>query len=307
MYFGQTQEQDIKKYNKDNDTSYYWTTNEFYSFIKDSNFIEYNIENFIPDTGRFYTQYATISTHGTYELRGANKEFYNILTSKANKEHFRNMISETEAMGYKPKKMLSQFTYYKAAMMDLDKTIGIIMDRLESTNHLYDTTMVLYSDHNAYYDSMSWKLKGVSVDSHDISVYNLPCIIYDSKVADKYRDVEDIADTTSSIQNNNFMSVIDIYPTLCNILGLEYNTTLAYGNSIFDDTDRLFITFTDTGYIFSQDFFYDGGSIYHQGDNHDTTQFQSLVNDMLHKYHMQENLYKHGSDFANIMDKLYSE
>ena len=304
LYFGQTQEDDIKAYNSQNNKSYDWTTRDFYSFIKDSNFIEYNIESFIPETGRFYSQYATLSTHGTYEERGANKEFYDILTSDENKSHYNDMISNLVSMGYNLDSVKKQFPYYKAAMMDLDKTIGIIMDRLATTNHLDDTTMVLFADHNAYYDSISWKIKNASAT--DVSAFNLPCIIYDKKMTEKYREVESVLDDTKSVQNDSFMSVLDIYPTLCNVLGLNYNTKLCYGKSVFEKAPHVFITFKDTGHIFNDEFLYDSGTTFSQSDNDDSSEFDRLKSDILHKFNIQENLYKHPSSFAHIMNNIYT-
>ena len=308
LYFAQNQEADIKEYNKNNNASYDWNTQNFYKFIKDSNFIDYNLETFIPATGRFYTQYATISTHGSYESRGANQEFYNILTSAENRTHYNKMIADLEAAGFKPNNLLTQFKYYKAAMMDLDKTIGIIMDRLEATNRLDNTTLLLYADHNAYYDYLSWKMHDVNTEIHtDISVYNIPCLMYDKKVAAKYRELENITDTTSTIDNSNFMSVADIYPTLCNILGLSYNTKLAYGVSIFDDVEHVFITFKDSGYVFNDEFLFDGNEIIRQGSNQDSTSFITLKNEIVDKYNKMEMLYKHEESFARIMSELEGE
>lgn len=302
LYFAQDQESSIKQYNEDNNISYNWTTKNFYSFIKDSNFIEYNIDSFIPDTGRFYTQYATLSTHGTYESRGANKEFYTKLTSKANKSYYNAMISDLESKGYKPKKVATDFKYYKAAMMDLDKTIGIILDRLEATGHLEDTTMLLYADHNAYYNSLAWKMRGV--DSTDISAFNLPLIIHDKKMTSKYREVNNILNHSKTIQNDSFASVMDIYPTLCNILGLDYNTKLAYGQTIFDTTPHVFMTFKDSAYIFNKDCFYDGSKTTKLHSKASVTSFQSMVDDILYKFNMQESLYKNAYTFSKIMTMI---
>jgi phosphoglycerol transferase MdoB-like AlkP superfamily enzyme len=256
LYFAENQESAIKQYNADRNQSYNWTTSEFYGFIKDSNFIDYNMETFIPATGRFYSHFSTLTTHGTYEARGSNKEYYDILTSPHNKSHYNKMINDLHEQGYYPENMPEYFLYYKAAMLDLDKTVYQIMNRLEETNHLDDTTIVFFTDHNAYYYSLSWHMKNLSTNGHDIEAYHIPCLIYDKKMTDKYREEKNITDTTSTIENDTFMSVLDIYPTVCNILGLSYNTNLCYGQSIFEETPHVFITFKDSGYIFNDEFLY---------------------------------------------------
>jgi phosphoglycerol transferase MdoB-like AlkP superfamily enzyme len=152
---------------------------------------------------------------------------------------------------------------------------------------------------------MSWKVHDVDSDeNNDISVFNIPCLIYDKKIAAKYRQLESITDTTSSIINERFMSAMDIYPTLCNVLGLDYNTKLAYGVSLFEDTPHVFITFKDSGYVFNDEFLFDGVNIVAQGTNQDSTEFIALKNEIVDKYNKMETLYKHEKSFANVMNKL---
>ena len=282
---------------------YDWTTDEFYDFIKDSHFINYNIEKIIPDTGRFMSTYATLTTHGTYTPRGSNLDNYKKLTSSTNSTQLKNLLDNMEISGYYPRKILSSFLYYKAAMMDLDKTIKAIFDRLETTNNLDKTTVVIYSDHNAYYDNLSSVLRGVDTSNTykcHVSTYNMSCIIYDQKLTAKYKNE---ATYTNGTQNPKFMSVNDIYPTICDILGLKWNTSISFGKSIFSDEPSVFISFKDNGYIFDNNYYlYDNKIIKVNKDAKDKTYFKEESDKIIYKFNMLEKLHKN----LNIWKKMFT-
>ena len=305
LIFADNQEQDIKSYNKENDSEYYWTTNVFYDFIKDSNFVDYNINKFIPNEGRFFTTFATLTTHGTYTPRGSNMEYYNTLMNSQNKVYYNKMISDLENAGYYPQNILSSFLYYKAAAMDLDKTIGIIFDRLQATGNLDNTTILMYADHNAYYDQLSYVIRGIKAEQANnchVNAYNMPCFIYDKDLVAEYK-VKNSITTNGTIHNDTFMSVMDIYPTLCNVLGLTYNTNLTYGVSIFDDIPHVFMTFKDSCYIFDDKNYYYDNKVYAVDEENDSTYFKPLVDKIIEKFNYQEKLYKNLNVFERVFQK----
>ncbi len=304
LIFTSNQQEEINQYNKQQGDEYDWTPENFYSFVKDTSFIGYNLEQVVPSEGRFFTAYATIASHGTYEERGSNKENYKILTSEENKVHYNKMITSLEEKGFNPNKILDKFLYYKAGVMDLDKTIGMIFDRLEETNNLDKTTVVLYPDHNAYYDDVSYKIRnieGAQIRECNVLSYNLPCVIYDQKLIKAYKGEETY---TGGAMYDEFVSVADIYPTLCNLLGIKYNTKIVYGQDMFKTTEHVFISLKDHLYIFNDKFYFFDNKVIPVSNIEDDGTFLELAKARREDYKIKEDLFKDIDTFHYILNNL---
>ncbi|MBQ7327939.1 MAG: sulfatase-like hydrolase/transferase [Clostridia bacterium] len=311
LYFADDQEEAIKQYEQANGIEYDWTSANFYDFVRDSSFIGYNIKNIIPDTGRFISAYATLSTHGTYQARGSNEKNYQFLTSDANKTQLQAVLQDLRDQGYKPDNVLNKFLYYKAAVMDLDQTVGLIFDRLQETNNLDKTTLVIYSDHNAYYDYVSYLIRDIAVSDAracNVKAYNMPCVIYDQKLIAKFKGE---ATYTGGAVCDTFVSVADIYPTVCNILGFTYNTQFCYGQDMFEEADKLFIALKDHRYIFNDKYYFYDNKIYAVDGTVDRDNltaeeevFLQMVNEALTKLDMQEKLWKDLNTFEYVLQEL---
>ena len=305
--FASEQQEDIKKYNIENDDDYTWSVKDIYNnYMKDSNFFEYNKEQIIPSTGRFFTSFSTMVTHGTYEDRGSNREYYNILTSEENKEHFDKMIEDMNAQGFYIDKIEEKFLYYKAAVMDFDKMIGMMFDRLNELSILDKTTIYMFPDHNAYYDDLSYVIRGIDksqVRLCNVNAYNIGACIYDQKVIKKYKGEEEY---TSGVVVDKFTSVNDVYPTLCDILNLNYNTNLCYGKSLFLDEDRVFISLKDDRYILNDKYYYYDNKVYDAKTRKvcDNEEVQIQVDNILLKFEIHEKLYKSKKSFVSILEEL---
>ncbi|MBR1925499.1 MAG: sulfatase-like hydrolase/transferase [Clostridia bacterium] len=307
LYFADLQEDDIKEYNKISGQEYDWTAKYFSKFIKDSNFFEYNQEKIIPDEGRFYSHYATVVTHGEYEQRGSNTEYYQILTSAENSVYYNKMIEDMHDNGYYPENVnRDSFLYYKASVMDFDKMIGLLFERLEATNNLENTTVVIFPDHNSYYDNISYFLRGVSeenVRNCNVSSYNMGAVIYDQKLTAKYKGEESYS---SGVIVDKFVSVNDIYPTICDIMNLPYNLSLCYGQSVFDENESIFMSLKDDRYIFNKDYYYFEDKVYNIKTNEITEnkKFEESVLQVLNKFDIQEDLYSNQKSFIKILKTL---
>jgi arylsulfatase A-like enzyme len=109
---------------------------------------------------------------------------------------------------------------YKSACMDTDEMIGKLFKHLNDTGLIQNTTVVLYSDHNAYYQNLSKNIKGTQ--DHDLSsqmAYKVPMMLYSKKIS-RSRVVD------------SFCSTYDIYPTIGAMYGLPYNKINAQGKDI---------------------------------------------------------------------------
>jgi arylsulfatase A-like enzyme len=181
------------------------------------------IDKIAPTTGKFMSFYTTVSSHGTYTVQ--NERF---------EEHFKTYDKNLELMktwfadeGYvypADKEYQSILKEYKSACMDTDEMIGKLFKHLNDTGLIQNTTVVLYSDHNAYYQNLTKKIKATEKAGYDSQIaYNVPLMIYSNKIA------------SQTIES--FCSTYDIYPTLCEMFGLPYNVVNAMGKDMFSEND----------------------------------------------------------------------
>ena len=212
-------------------------TQKFGDWILDSEYIKNMIDLFIHDGQRFYSQYTTIATHGPYDVDNyrisENMQFVEDNFDKylGYVNNYTSYKIPTEA------KELRKFKQYKAFAMDTDKMIQYIFQTLADKNLLDSTTVVIFADHNAFYSDLCYDVKGTDkMDASQIESNHIPCIIYNDKL---------VNDDGSPLQpNQNFCSTYDIYPTICDLLGLPYNSALVQGYSIFseDSVNSLFVS-----------------------------------------------------------------
>lgn len=309
MQFANWQVDELNDFIDAKGESYHWSV-YFYDIMKDSDFFEYNMEQMIPDSGRFFTYYTTLVTHGKYALRGSNTPYYETLTSDENAEKLEQMLDNMEAQGFSPRKdgvALDAFLIYKAAVMDYDKMIGLMFDRLEATGNLDNTTIVMYPDHNSYFSDVSYNLRGIygsDVRNCNVPAYKLGACIYDRKLAAKLNGV---ASYGGGATIDKFCSVNDMYPTICDLFNLPYNTNWCYGQSIFCDTPSIFLSLKDDRYIFDDNFYYFNGKIYalNPEDEIDSSYFDELVKEVLYKFKAQEAFYADKSTILKYLQEKY--
>ena len=114
---------------------------------------------------------------------------------------------------------------YAAAVMDFDKAVGIMMEKLEENGQLDNTTIVMYADHNTYYNNLSYFAKGIE-EKFNSELYRIPFMIYDNKLRAQY--VENEGNSVIS----KFTTTSDILPTVLDIFGIKGYKNLYYGTSM---------------------------------------------------------------------------
>ena len=149
---------------------------------------------------------------------------------------------------------------YMAALMDFDKAVGSMMEYLESTNRLEDTTIIMFSDHNTYYNSLSYYAKDIS-EKYDSELYHIPMMIYDKKLTSKY------VSENGTNEIKKFTTTSDIVPSVLDIFGLDGWKNLYFGNTIFGDSES--IVFSRNYGIFISDKFvgYSLNSLKYKSEN----------------------------------------
>lgn len=194
-------------------------------WVTDFDFTSNLMDYILPDTDRFMTFIATMSTHGPYTYRNPYYEEY-YQTFEENFEQYSVWLKENTPFTIPENESDYQhFYYYKSAFIDLDRTVANLITELKERGLSDNTSIVLFADHNAYYHDLSLKVKGIEkADFQDTFAYNIPFMIYSPALTQGEGQVVD-----------TFCNTYDILPTICDIYGLPYNSNLLYGFSVFSD------------------------------------------------------------------------
>ncbi len=173
-----------------------------------------------PTNETFFSFNVTFTMHGFYNERETFK-----------KQGYYDFFDEHNVF---PKTSVQHANYlrtYAAAVKDFDISIGYMMDYLGGNNNdnknlLEDTTIVMFSDHNTYYNNLSYYAKGIE-EKHNSELYRIPLMIYDEKL-------------TAAMEENNegneitkFTTTSDIPLTIYDLLGIKAWKNLYFGTSIF--------------------------------------------------------------------------
>ena len=159
---------------------------------------------------RFVAYYMTISGHLEYNFTGGNA------ISIKNK----SIVDDLDAS--------DAIKAYIASQIEFDRSLELLLDKLENDGILDDTVIVITADHYPYglsneeiADYVDW------MQNENFDLYKNNLVIYNSdletKVVDKY---------TSSL---------DLLPTLLNLFGVKYDSRLLIGTDIFSNSDDLVI------------------------------------------------------------------
>lgn len=177
----------------------------------DSEMIETCKDLMFPTDKRFYTYITSITMHGFYYERDNLKRWFDKLDSI-------NALPVSENDDMK-----NDFRNYIAAAMEFDHAIGLIIEDLTKKDLLDKTTIVIFGDHNAYYEGLSNYVKDIyDYDEENYTnLYRTPLMILDSNL--------------ESQKITKFTTVYDIVPTVLDLFGYKYYTNLYYGNSVFSD------------------------------------------------------------------------
>ena len=169
---------------------------------------------------RFVTYYMSISGHLEYNFSGGNA-----IASK-NKE----LVDGIDAN--------NAIKAYIATQIEFDRSLELLMEKLENDGILDDTVIVITPDHYPYglsNDDISSYVDFMKDSNFDLYKNNL--IIYNSEIKNKH-----VSKYTSSL---------DVLPTILNLFGIEYDSRLLIGNDIFSNADDLVI-FNNKSWITSK-------------------------------------------------------
>lgn len=229
-------------------------------WIKEEDFVWSAIDYMIPKTSNkmlygddarnFFTFYTTVSTHGPYDNNSkcADQIEYRNYVKYGDTQHlssnekqyttwYQNVLN---AYGDKGDQFIKRLVNYQATVVGLDRAIGVLIQRLKDYGIYDNTTIVLYSDHNAYYHTISNDLKGLPAEEYmDIDLNTIPLIIKTGASQKITKNENGIAEI------GRFSSAYDLLPTVLDLLGIKFNKRLYIGNSIFAKLDDKLIETED--------------------------------------------------------------
>lgn len=175
----------------------------------------------VEENEQFFTFTVTFAMHGYYDERESFREagYYDLLDSY-------NVYPA--GLGVKADYLRT----YAAAVKDFDVAVGIMMDELETKGLLDNTTIVMFGDHNAYYNNLSYFAKDIN-EKYNSELYRIPCMIYDQKL---FAEMETNGEEPTI---SKFTTTADIIPTVLDIMGIRGWKNLYFGSSIFTDTESI--------------------------------------------------------------------
>lgn len=263
---------------------------EFDNWENEADFVTNAMDYIVPANCTekpFYTFYLNVSSHGPYDdyvndqevARYKNLIKYGaddcVLDAEGNyilndgiKEQDRTYSSwyqnVVDAYGESDPKLCNELLYYECGVKGLDEAIGVVIEQLKDYGVYDETTILLYSDHNSYYENLSHRVKGIAIEdtTNYTELYSVPMIISSPGLKAYNAENDNIY-----IDNYRFCSAYDIIPTLFDLLGIEYNENFYIGNSLFKPLDHYYeytssgekvdmvVFYSNTGGLFSKDIY----------------------------------------------------
>lgn len=160
------------------------------------------------NNGPFITYYMSISGHLEYNFNGNTMALRN--KDLVKDEPYSNSVKA-----------------YFACQLEFEKSMELLLQRLEEAGILDNTVIVITADHYPYglTDEEYSELMGVKVTQSDLELYKNGCIIYKGGMEGQ--------------RVTELSSHLDLLPTLSNLFGLEFDSRLYMGRDIFSDAPAL--------------------------------------------------------------------
>ena len=244
---------------KDKNGNYVYTGKEldFDNWDAEGNFAKNAIDYIIPTdrTKPFYTFYLNVSSHGAYTAKdnthdGDALKYYDYVRYgeddceldangnwQLNKAESEATITDWYANVLEHHNSIAEdLVYYQCGIKGLDDAIGVIVNKLKEYDILEDTTILMYSDHYAYYDSLSHDFKGMDRNNNNAKALNIIPMMISSPGIKAYNSATD----NKFLINDRFTSAYDVVPTILDLLGVKFNENLYLGNSLFKPLDTVY-------------------------------------------------------------------
>lgn len=259
---------------------------DFNDWSSEVDFFEYFKNEIAPTDGsKFMSFYLTVSSHGSYD-KPDNKRFTEYYETYDKNLEETDFIQWFESQGYiYPQDAYTQklLRNFKCAAMDTDKMIGKLLEHLntelpDGTKLIDNTSLLLYADHNCYFEDLCYKVKGTNPsDNTQTTSYVVPMMLYSNKLEAKKID--------------GFRDTYDIYPTICELYGLPYNKYMSLGYNILIDEDVYRIYFSQlVGYYSDKFYASDVLTAIHLTDDSSEEELKEFKDKLVEFYKKQQTL-----------------
>lgn len=233
-------------------------------------------EQMFPTDETFFTFFTTVSTHGEFTtLKPHLQAEYDYIDNNYN-----YLWKDTDPA---PDSNSGIIRTYLAAFLDLEWSVALMLDYLIEEGLYDNTTIVIYGDHQAYYNNIDNAYKPLiyskdgytlpgetevrfnewaqrndpsmpfTIDNYDFSTrYHVPCMFYSTKINDE---------TIEGREQycNKFACSYDITPTIFTLFGVDYNENYYMGYPVMCEVDGVEIGtevyVSRTGGIFNKDIY----------------------------------------------------
>lgn len=242
---------------KDESGKYIYDDLKFDNWAPEGEFANNAIQYIVPEdrSKPFYTFYLNVTSHGAYTAKDNTKDgdaikYYDYIKygyddceqdKKGNWKLKDEVKNPTPTLWYQnvlkhhPKEA-EELVYYQCGVKGMDDAIGVIVNKLKEEGIYDKTTMLFYADHNAYYDDLSHKVKGLNVNNNNNKELNtIPMFIVSPGLRTYNATHED-----KFLINTRFASAYDVIPTLFDLLGVRFNENLYLGHSLFRPADYVY-------------------------------------------------------------------
>lgn len=164
---------------------------------------------------RFHAYYMTVSGHALYTLEG-------------------NEMSQKNWDVVKDMDCSDAMKAYIACNYELEKAMAYLVEELEKAGKLDNTVIVLSADHHPYGLDESVVDEFVGKELDEIERYKNCVIIWNSQM--------------EPIVVEKTCSSLDLFPTILNLFGFEYDSRLFAGSDMLSDAPS-FVTFANRSFI----------------------------------------------------------
>lgn len=177
----------------------------------------------------FYANILTVSGHLDYDDK-------HDIASK----HIDQVNEYEEANGLD---LPSDIKYYLAVQIEFDLSLKYLIDELKEMDKFDDTVIMIFGDHYAYGLDIEtiWEYDTIKEDGSQLDIHNVPMILYNTGFESQVMP--------------NYMSSIDIMPTISNLYNLDLSYQEIFGKDALGADDNI-VRFPNLSFV-SNDFEYD--------------------------------------------------
>ena len=186
---------------------------------RDTQVIENSVDDYLNSDQPFHVYYLTISGHMPYSNNRIVAPYRDTVRSLPYSETTQNYI---------------------ATAMEVDRSLELLLQKLEEAGKLDNTLIVATGDHIPYFnvdtlEELAGKTFGSSEDLEaldesaiDFDVYKNSLILWSASMEEP-------------VEVDKVCCQVDILPTLSNLLGLEYDSRMLAGSDILSDSEGLVV------------------------------------------------------------------